>query len=93
MRKKANQQVLVNYAVFQRCNLTFLLSRIFKTVFRKLSIREITLMTDNLRANQLYFNLFKETFESTDIFSCKNPVKNEEEFENLYLLYDPTHLL
>ena len=27
-----------------------------------------------------------------DIFSCKHPVENEE-FENLYLLYDPTYLL
>ena len=42
------------------------------------------LMTDNLRANQACFHLHKEILE-VQIFS--------EEFENLYLLYDPTHLL
>ena len=49
-------------------------------------------MTDNLRANQARFDLYKEIFGSTYIFSCKHPVENEE-FENLYLLHDPTHLV
>ena len=49
-------------------------------------------MADNLRAKQEYFNLNKEKFGNTDIFSCKHPVENEE-FGNLYLLYDTTHLL
>ena len=49
-------------------------------------------MTDNLRANQALFNLYKEIFGSTGIFPCKHPVENKE-FENLYLLYDPTHFL
>ena len=35
------------------------------------------LMADNLRANQECFNLYKETFGSTDIFSCKRPVESE----------------
>ena len=47
-------------------------------------------MTDSLRANQICLNLYKEIFGSTDIFSCKHPVENDE-FEN-ESLYDPTHL-
>ena len=50
------------------------------------------LMTDNLRANQACCDLCKEIFESTGIFSCKHSVENEE-FENLCLLFDPIHLL
>ena len=38
------------------------------------------------------FTLYKEILRSTDNFSCKHPVENEE-FEKLYLLYDPIHLL
>ena len=49
-------------------------------------------MTDNLRANQACCGLCKEIFESTGIFSCKHSVENEE-FENLCLLFDPIHLL
>ena len=49
-------------------------------------------MGDNLRANQACFNVYKEIFGNTDTFICKHPVKNEE-FENLYLLHDPTDLL
>ena len=49
-------------------------------------------MADNLRASQACFNLYKEMLGSTDNFSCKDPVENEE-FENLYLLYDPIHVL
>ena len=48
-------------------------------------------MADNLSANQECFNLYNETLGSTDNFSCKHPVENEE-FENLYLFYDPIHL-
>ena len=36
--KKANQQLYVNWVVLERCNLTFLVSRTFETIFRKLSI-------------------------------------------------------
>ena len=50
------------------------------------------LIADNLRANQADFNLFKEILGSTDNFSCKHPVENEE-IENLYLLYHPIHHL
>ena len=50
------------------------------------------LMNYYLRANHACFNLYREIFGSTVIFSCKHPVQNGE-FENLYLLYDPTHLL
>ena len=43
------------------------------------------LMTDNLRANQAFFNLYQEILECTDNFSCKLPVENEE-FDHIYLL-------
>ena len=36
--RKANQQLHVNYAVFQKCSLPFLLSKTFETFSRKLSI-------------------------------------------------------
>ena len=49
-------------------------------------------MCDNLRANEACFNLNKEKFGSSVIFSCKHPLENEV-FENFHLLYDPTHLL
>ena len=42
-------------------------------------------MAVNLRTNQACFNLFKKILGSTDNFSCKHPVENEE-FENLYFL-------
>ena len=38
------------------------------------------------------FYLYKEILGSADTFSCEHPVENEE-FENLNLLYDPIHLL
>ena len=37
-REKANRQLYENQTVLQRCNLPFLLSRTFETIFRKLSI-------------------------------------------------------
>ena len=49
------------------------------------------LMTDNLRTNQSCFRMFRESFGSDDIYSCKHPVENDE-FAILFLLYDPTHL-
>ena len=36
--------------------------------------------------------MFRESFGSDDIYSCKHPVENDE-FAILFLLYDPTHLL
>ena len=50
------------------------------------------LMCDNLRANQACFRLYSENFGEGELFSCKHPVSNEV-FIELYLLYDPTHLL
>ena len=50
------------------------------------------LMCDNLRANQACFRMYNENFGEGDIFSCTHPVFNEV-FKELYLLYDPTHLL
>ena len=50
------------------------------------------LMTDNLRTNQPCFMMFRESFGSDDIYSCKHPVENDE-FAILFLLYDPTHLV
>ena len=49
-------------------------------------------MANNLRVNQACFNLYKEILGSTDNFSCKHPVENEE-LEKIYLLYDHIHLL
>ena len=49
-------------------------------------------MTENPSANKECFGLYKEIFGNTDIFSCKHPVENEE-IEDLYLLYDLRHLL
>jgi hypothetical protein len=50
------------------------------------------LMCDNLRANQACFRMYNENFGEGDIFSCTHLVFNEV-FKELYLLYDPTHLL
>lgn len=39
-------------------------------------------MTDNLRANHACFNLYREIFGSSYIFSCGQPLENKE-FENV----------
>ena len=49
-------------------------------------------MSDNLKTNQSMFSKFHEHFESSSIFSIKHPIKNSE-YTELFLLYDPTHLL
>ena len=48
-------------------------------------------MNDNLRTNQSFFTMMHKKFGSSSQYSIKHPVINEV-FENLFLLYDPTHL-
>ena len=50
------------------------------------------LMSDNLRTNQKCFGQFHKTYGSVNVFSINHPVKNTH-FEQLYIFYDPTHLV
>ena len=50
------------------------------------------LMTDNLRTNQSCFKKYREMYGSDNDYSCKHPVSNDQ-FQILFLLYDPTHLV
>lgn len=49
------------------------------------------IMSDNLRANQSCFNLFHKAFKTKEVFSVDHPFPNKY-FDELFLLYDPTHL-
>ena len=49
-------------------------------------------MTDNFKANQSLFKKMHDVYGSKTLWSVNHPVKNEE-FEELFMLYDPTHLL
>ena len=49
-------------------------------------------MTDNLRANQSLFQKMHDFYGSKSLWSVNHPINNEE-FEELFVLYDPTHLL
>ena len=49
-------------------------------------------MTDNFRVNQSLFSKMHAVYTSTAIWSITHPIENKE-FEELFLLYDPTHLL
>ena len=49
------------------------------------------IMSDNLRANQSCFNFFQNVFRTNEVFSVDHPFPNKY-FEELVLLYDPTHL-
>ena len=51
-----------------------------------------SVMSDNLRANQSKFTLFCNNYRSKSIYSVNHPVPNIE-FAELFLLYDPVHLL
>ena len=51
-----------------------------------------SVMSDNLRANQSMFTLFHNNYGSKSIYSVNHPVPNIE-FAELFLLYDPVHLL
>ena len=48
-------------------------------------------MTDNLWANQSLFLKMHEFYGSKYLWSVTHPINNEE-FEELFVLYDPTHL-
>ena len=48
-------------------------------------------MNDNLRTNQCFFKMMHQRFGSSSEYCIKHPVENDV-FENLFLLYDPTHL-
>ena len=50
------------------------------------------IMNDNLKSNQKMFSMFHKNFESKSIFSIKRPIENDQYCE-LFLLYDPVHLL
>ena len=49
------------------------------------------IMNDNLKANQSCFNLFHKIFKTREIFSVYHSFPNKY-FDELFLLYDPTHL-
>lgn len=49
-------------------------------------------MCDNLRTNQSMFSITHKEHGTTNMYSVKHPVDNLE-YLNLYLLYDPVHLL
>ena len=49
-------------------------------------------MTDNLRANQSLFQKMHDFYGSKSLWSVNHPISNGE-FEELFVLYDPTHLL
>ena len=49
-------------------------------------------MTDNLRANQSLFQKMHDFYGSKSLWSVNHPINNEE-FEELFVLCDPTHLL
>ena len=48
-------------------------------------------MTDTLRANQSLFHKMHEFYGSKSLWSVTHPINNEE-FEELFVLYDATHL-
>ena len=48
-------------------------------------------MSDNLRTYQNCFSLMRRAHGSVNDFAIKHPIQNDV-FEMLYLLYDPTHL-
>ena len=49
-------------------------------------------MNDNLRANQKMFSIFHKTYKPRSLFSIAHPIPNDT-IDELFLLYDPTHLL
>ena len=49
-------------------------------------------MNDSLKSNQKMFSLFHQNFESKSISSIKHPIENDQYCE-LFLLYDPVHLV
>ena len=49
-------------------------------------------MNDNLKSNQNMFSMFHQNFESKSISSIKHPIENDQYCE-LFLLYDPVHLV
>ena len=49
-------------------------------------------ISDNLRANQALFKKLHKDYGSKSIFSINHPIPNNE-FEELFLFYDPTHLM
>ena len=49
-------------------------------------------MNDNLKTNQKMFTLFHQNYDCKDIFAVSHPVQNPS-FQELFLLYDTTHLL
>ena len=51
-----------------------------------------SVMRDNLGANQRMFTLFHNNYGSKSIYSVNHPLLNIE-FAELFLLYDPVHLL
>ena len=53
--------------------------------------RVFLLMSDNLSVNKKTFKTFHEVFGSRGITSITHPFPNSK-FENLFTLYDPTHL-
>ena len=49
-------------------------------------------MTDNLKANQSLFHKMQNVYGSKSLWFVNHPIDNEE-FEELVVLYDTTHLL
>ena len=52
----------------------------------------LALTSDNYRVTQKCFSTFKSNFRSSNTHSSNQPIKNVE-FDSLFLIYDPVHLL